>query len=314
MVSPIIFFATTLFGISCVQGSDIQYENKMKFPSLGTNMHLFWTEGGGYEINYARNRFEFDSVGRLSQTLFRKLKYEYGDASTPCNVPVDVVKTTGVVESRGSDNNGYTCEECSGALDEACQEGIVQICDYSPAVSGVSPFNNKAANAFSRMCEIFYSACSNGRAYGECATKCSDPESYTSDTEVCDDEECIPSLEVAFTVVTNAVSVAVIEPGGNRVYFDEKVGTYGFLDRDGVDQNGGTETYTMYGDLTGTDMLGEYGIEVVCYAVDSPWSLVAYSNGVELFSDTGSCSQFTTQYTTNVDVYDDNTVCQASPI
>ena len=181
MISPIIFFATTLFGISCVQGSNIQYENKMKFPSLGTNMQLFWTDGGGYELSYSRNRFEFDASGKLSQTLFGKLKYEYGDVSEACNVPVDITKFSGVSETRGSANIGFTCDQCSSVLETACGDGINQICNYAPAVDGVSPFNTKASNAFSKMCEIFNTACSNERASGECETKCSDPEVYEYD-------------------------------------------------------------------------------------------------------------------------------------
>ena len=315
MVSPIIFFATTLFGINCVQGSDIQYENKMKFPSLGTNMQLFWTEGGGYEINYAKNRFEFDSAGKLSQTLFGKLNYEYGEASTSCNVPLDVVKTTGVVETRGSDNTGFTCGECSDALDAACEDGIIQICEYSPEVSGVSPFNNKASNTFAKMCELFYSACSNGRAYSECEVKCSDPEVHGHEAEVCgdddEDEECIPSLEIALTFDVRDIDLFVTEPTGNRVTF-RNPGTYGFLDQDAL--NGGVETYTMYGDLTGTDMLGDYEINVRCYNGSTVWSIVVYSNGVLLLSDFGSCSSTVNNlYTVTVDTYDDNTLCQGSP-
>jgi len=277
-------------------------------------MQLFWTDGGGYELSYSRNRFEFDASGKLSQTLFGKLKYEYGDVSEACNVPVDITKFSGVSETRGSANIGFTCDQCSSVLETACGDGINQICNYAPAVDGVSPFNTKASNAFSKMCEIFNTACSNERASGECETKCSDPEVYGHEVSVCVEEAevCIPSLEVSLSFDFGNADLYVSEPnGGSAAVGPSQEGDYGFSSAN--ERNGGTETYTMYGDLSGTDMLGDYSFRAACFTPGATWTIVASSNGVELLSETGPCTASRVLVAT-VSTYEASSLCPTSDV
>jgi len=183
MKTPIIFFASILFKIG--QCSDIQYEHELGFRSIGQYLKIFWSDGEGYELTYNKIRFEFDYTGKLTQALFGTNKYELGDTSESCNVPEGIDYTYGVVETRGSDKNPYTCSQCQVVVEEACGEGIKQICNYSTGVVDNPPFNKWSVNSFSRMCQQFYAACDIGRVESECKIRCSASDPPTLKAEIC---------------------------------------------------------------------------------------------------------------------------------
>ena len=254
MKTPIIFFSSFLFGLNTetVQGSSIQYEHDMGFRSIGKYLKVFWSDGEGYELTYNKIRFEFDSTGKLTQTLFGANKYELGATSEPCNVPEGVDYTGGVVETRGSDKNSYTCSQCEAVVEEACGDGIKQICDYMAGVVDNPPFNNWAVNSFFTMCKQFYAACEVGRVQSECNIKCSASDPPTLKAEVCmvvptPSPVAMTSPPVALPPLVTTGSVW--QDGTNK---GEKVTTSTLVDGNILIVAGDT-----YGDVGGTGNMGD---------------------------------------------------------
>jgi len=314
MISPIVFFASILFGASCVHGDHV-YNHKMGFPSLGQFMTIHWSDDV-YELKIGQTSFQFGLGGDLETSFVGSTRFTFDDYSTPCNVPAGISKDTNVDHDSTYGNLPFTMGSCSDVLNEACENGIAQLCDYALVVSdNKPPFNNWADYSFSNMCRSFYSACQNGRAFGECEVKCSDPEVYDHlIIEECPvDEECVRSLEVSLTWTgPEDLDLRVTEPNSNEVYYTDKNGDYGFLDMDSL--VGGTEVYAMYGDLSGSNMLGDYDIKVDMFGtpVDPVnWTLVASSNGVDLATYSGTFDTYTDAFLTTYSVvaYDDNDLC-----
>ena len=317
MKSPIIFFASVILGSGLVQGSSIQYEHEMGLRSTGKYLKVFWSDGEGYEVTYNKIRFEFDSTGKLTQTLFGGNKYELGATSEPCNVPEGVDYTGGVVETRGSDKSPYTCSQCEVVVQEACGDGIKQICDYTPGVVDNPPFNKWAVNSFSTMCKQLYAACDAGRVEAECGIKCSASDPPTLKPEVCPDVPvgdgvCERQLEIVFerqnTGTEEDILFEVTEPGGSVVTLD-LVGGMGEITKV-VTPSDVVITYTMFNGLM-VSPLGSYGIAIRSGNIGSAsYAVQVRGLGVVYAVYSGElASNLSADYTADVVSYDDDVDC-----
>jgi len=175
-------------GSYTAQGTEIQYQHEISFNYLNKGLKFIWNDGAGYEVSIGNSdRFEFNEDGELVETIFKNNKYSFDETSTPCNVPEGVSFTSGVVESQGSDELPYNCNNCYTAMDNACSYGVQQICDYSPGVSENSPstFNKRSRKKFSMMCEYLYASCEFGRIDVECDMRCSDTEVPVLEPSTC---------------------------------------------------------------------------------------------------------------------------------
>lgn len=258
MNSAIVTSALLLLGIVASQASSVQYPHDVKFTSRQKTMKMYWFDGGEYEIGFGDYRFQFDSGGKLSESIIAGTQYEFGATSEACNVPTGVVVTTGNTDTLGSDKDEYTCSQCNAAADEACDSGISQICNYAPSVAGNRPpFDTKAKKIFSKMCDRFYTACESGRVSSECDTKCSDPQEYVLEAEECSDGVCIPQLEASleWDSSTGQLGFYVDEPVSALNSQGTLVGLAGVMT-----VSDGLIEYVMYSGLDESVVIGDYTI------------------------------------------------------
>lgn len=294
MVSPIIFFASALFGINCVQATDMVYDHKVSFGSVGSFLQVFWNDVGGYEVATGATRYEYNAFGVLAEALFGSDKYSFDALSNSCNSPEGVTYSFGHSETRTTNGDSFTCDECNTMADELCGDGLTQLCDYSPTVAGnTPPFYAWAKNAWPKMCVALNAACELERPHAECLNKCTDPMPpvYVEDTDC--PEECGGPLDITLMWDTNMdMDLRVTEGGvnGTEVFHFNTLGVYGTYGTDYYNAYS-PETYTMFSALTGSDMLGSYGIEVDHFSgASANYGLTVSAGGVPMLHESGTLS------------------------